>query len=1302
MQGSALDVSKLTSSVKVSFVITPPTLTPVLCRTLPNASSSAGGIVVDTSYAAQGAFRGGSEVPHVDSVISVGIICDSWPHWLFSFQHLRFKLLWVAFRESHWLELLQKIHPHIKCVCMTDDATLECPQVLAVSDGLSSLINLFSNAQMVICDWNLRTPRNFHRWKAHHWSLSHDQCGGVSDITVKVTVLVSPLIVDSFQLQTGDTFGPAPPPSSLSGILDVKVRGADLPHEPRLEVLSTPVVKEIQPNVYHYKGLYPTSVREPEFFVPCVFSPGKWVRRSLQAFELLRVFDVPSSIEKALSHRQSKALIPFLSRPNKCLSRVIQVLFVSHTGGGFSSPESPSGAAVGSEPSATPTDLPINWNANEAHNKDERAAKSDDAEVPVHLWHNHLSTLLNMQLFGDTHIKGLNTLRKFILVVWRKSITKCFCSWIRCKGCHNDRMQKRFPGVFIYEEYNPGHSSFCISNKSYKNCVVWKDNKYSWHGKKGYQAWWKIIYSSNSSTDRSKSIEAFGECVNKAAKATEWKWDGGSRTFFWRWGENWRSSRDGAKVHVQNKLPNCRDKQFVPKDDNVKLKMKEKLSDVRSKGYIRGGGEVKSLTSFFAVPKSDDDIRMVYNGTSSGLNDAVWAPWFALPTVDTHMRSTVPGTYMCDIDLSEMFLNFMLDEDIRPYAGVDFSKFFADEIKEGNFTLWEMWVRLLMGFKPSPYLSTRDMRRIEEFLTGDRNNPTNPFRWSKVVFNLPGSKNYNPSLPRVYRIRIEGTIAGDLFIYIDDLRVTCPTRKECWEGAHQVCCRLTWLGLQDAPRKRSEVSMVPRAWAGSIVHTDNDVVTVLIAEKKWNKAKGWIQWLASCLDVSNKLNHKELEKCRGFLIYVSRTYKSMRPYLRGLHMTIENWRSNRDDEGWKLINIMKKIDVDQDSEIPNFVNATKDIKTEFVKAVPRLHDDVKMLSKLTRTEAPPKVRRRRSKVGKAYYGFGDASGSGFGYAVQIEKIIYDEYGEWNSCICEKSSNYRELRNLVNAVKRMCSEGLMTDVELYLFTDNYVAERAYYNGGSSNSRDLDDLVFQLWDIQMHYDFDLFLYHVAGTRMIECGVDGLSRGDKGEGIARGIPVIDFVPIHLSPMERSSQLENWIYTWWKDSEELGELRKMEPIDWFTNYNKRGAFLWDVAPAAGESAVEQLSAHIHAQPYADHIFLIPRLCTSHYRKQLLKACDVVITLKPAECVYWPTNMHEPLLFGIYFSLLPHSRRYAPWKLKYTKWLEFERCNLQEMQAEGQSLDGSCLRKLFELSRKIPSMPQRMARKMLSTEKFG
>ena len=77
-----------------------------------------------------------------------------------------------------------------------------------------------------------------------------------------------------------------------------------------------------------------------------------------------------------------------------------------------------------------------------------------------------------------------------------------------------------------------------------------------------------------------------------------------------------------------------------------------------------------ALTTFFAVPKGALDIWMVYDGTVLGLNDALWIPWFTLPTVESHLQIVEPGTFMADVDSGEMFLNFFLDKHVRKYAGV--------------------------------------------------------------------------------------------------------------------------------------------------------------------------------------------------------------------------------------------------------------------------------------------------------------------------------------------------------------------------------------------------------------------------------------------------------------------------------------------------------------------------------------------------------------------------------------------------------------------------------------------------------
>ena len=74
---------------------------------------------------------------------------------------------------------------------------------------------------------------------------------------------------------------------------------------------------------------------------------------------------------------------------------------------------------------------------------------------------------------------------------------------------------------------------------------------------------------------------------------------------------------------------------FIPeregKDARISGKEASKLNKARKRGYI-STGEVKRLTPYLSVPKRGD-IRMVYNGTSSGLNDSLWGPHFALLTV---------------------------------------------------------------------------------------------------------------------------------------------------------------------------------------------------------------------------------------------------------------------------------------------------------------------------------------------------------------------------------------------------------------------------------------------------------------------------------------------------------------------------------------------------------------------------------------------------------------------------------------------------------------------------------------------
>jgi hypothetical protein len=201
---------------------------------------------------------------------------------------------------------------------------------------------------------------------------------------------------------------------------------------------------------------------------------------------------------------------------------------------------------------------------------------------------------------------------------------------------------------------------------------------------------------------------------------------------FWNFPEDQRvTMRDGILLWMKGRMDPCRVPQRLPRDPTHLPKVLEKLCVARDKGYI-DLGVAQSLISFFEVPKGLTDIRMVYDGTKSGLNDILWAPWFPLPTVESLLRSVEPGTWMADNDVGEMFLNFVLHESVQALCGVDLTKYFPDGVPEGTRVLWERWTRCAMGLRSSPYQACQGMMWALEIIFADRNDARNVFRYDRV------------------------------------------------------------------------------------------------------------------------------------------------------------------------------------------------------------------------------------------------------------------------------------------------------------------------------------------------------------------------------------------------------------------------------------------------------------------------------------------------------------------------------------------------------------------------------------------
>ena len=71
----------------------------------------------------------------------------------------------------------------------------------------------------------------------------------------------------------------------------------------------------------------------------------------------------------------------------------------------------------------------------------------------------------------------------------------------------------------------------------------------------------------------------------------------------------------------------------------------------------------------------------------------------------SHLRSVIVEINMSDCNVGEMFLNFMLEPKLRPYAGVDLTCLFPKKVSVATLFIRGYWKRMLMGF--SGYDDTR-------------------------------------------------------------------------------------------------------------------------------------------------------------------------------------------------------------------------------------------------------------------------------------------------------------------------------------------------------------------------------------------------------------------------------------------------------------------------------------------------------------------------------------------------------------------------------------------------------------------
>jgi len=924
-----------------------------------------------------------------------------------------------------------------------------------------------------------------------------------------------------------------------------------------------------------------------------------------------------------------------------------------------------------------------------------KAVKADDAAIPVHLWNDRVTIPGFSRQKRDKVLGHLRVLahRHFLATLVR--------------DCHE----------FMNQSH--GHD------------------------------WKQKLNGSHASREATVDYAAVRGVLWHAGHTNWFEYHRGSRLVHFRFPKRYRKlARDGVPVFFETEGPTSRAKQPKIQDPTRRRLVSEKLAKVLSRRYLLPTTKLPtSLIKFFDVPKGEDDIRLVYDGTANGLNACVWVPSFWLPTVDSLLRALDAGSCMTDRDVADMFLNFQLHHSVVPFTGVDMSGLGIDGSDAGvtqTLPRWACWDRNLMGFAASPYNSIKMALIVEEVVRGDRHETRlgangaqlNPFQWASVRLNLPGQSGYDPTLSWICKLRADGLLASELFTFVDDERVTGATRELAWEASHRLASVQSYLGVQDAARKARPCSPTPGAWAGSVVHVHDGLgVCTLVSEEKWKRFKAIIdKWKKQVDEGANKLNHKELLSDRGFLVYVTMTYATMIPYLKGIHLTLEMWRGGRDAEGYKLDTNVVNQEMDptqsheEDTEIdpgPIEAGGLHAPIDGLTPVVSRLSQDLDALHKLTRFDLPPLRVVRPSKAVHVFYGFADASGKQFGQTQSGNLNCRSQFGRehntssgisyrlgiWPAEVEQESSNYKELRNLVEATEAEAKAGRLSNCEYFLFTDNSTAEGCFYRG-SSKSKRLHELILRLKLLEMSYNLLIHVIHVSGKRMISQGTDGCSRGSLMEGVMAGHDMLSYVDLDKSAIERSPTLLDWIRKWTDQS----ALEPLTPEGWFEeghgivggDYDKHGVWipahepkgkmhLWAPPPAVADAALEELLKARHKRTDTYHVIVIPRLMLPRWRRLFNKACDFSFEV-PIGAHHWPSSMFEPLWVGI---LLPFTH-HRPWSLHRAPVLVDMAGELRRLLVAGEGDGCHLLRKLLLLPRRLASMREGMARVLLQMPRPG
>ena len=211
-----------------------------------------------------------------------------------------------------------------------------------------------------------------------------------------------------------------------------------------------------------------------------------------------------------------------------------------------------------------------------------KAVKADDAAVPTFLWNDRILLVPS----GEEKDQALTGFRTFGLQMFRRAL--------------------------------------------YLDCMEYIAAEFGTNWRRDLEAGvLREKHSNGKLTQLGKELEAVRNILWHANETNWFEYLAGSRLHHFRFPIRYRKeARDVTRVYFETPGPTTKQAQpSIP--DEMLEQVRSKIQKVIKRRYmtrVSTEWDIKSLIKFFAVPKGERDIRMVYDATASGLNGAVWSP----------------------------------------------------------------------------------------------------------------------------------------------------------------------------------------------------------------------------------------------------------------------------------------------------------------------------------------------------------------------------------------------------------------------------------------------------------------------------------------------------------------------------------------------------------------------------------------------------------------------------------------------------------------------------------------------------